>query len=118
MSPPHWPTTGVSVFGVVEPEAVGSGVLAPLEGAGDSVPGAVDEVVDEAEGEPVADAVWLGDEEPALPQEASTRATAGITISAEIRFMIPMLVPQNPLLACEEAKNRGYRPLPGRGGTD
>lgn len=99
---------------MVEPEAVGSGVLAPLEGAGDSVPGAVDE----AEGEPVADAVWLGDEEPALPQEASTRATAGITISAEIRFMIPMLVPQNPLLACEEAQNRGYCPLPGRGGTD
>lgn len=102
---------------MVEPEAVGSGVLAPLEGAGESVPGAVDEVVDEAEGEPVADAVGLGDEEPSLPQEASARATAGITRSAEIRFMIPMLVPQNRLLACEEAQNRGYSLLPGRGGT-
>lgn len=103
---------------MVEPEAVDSGVLAPLEGAGDSVPGAVDEAEGEAEGELLADAVGLGDEESSLPQEASARATAGITISAEIRFMIPMLVPENPLLACEEAQNRGYSLLPGRGGTD
>lgn len=106
--------TDASGFGVAESEVLGPGVADPVEGTADSVPGEVDEAVVDAELEPACPwGTW-----PSPPQEVSARATAGITIRAEIRFMTPMLVPPNSLLACQEAQNRGYFPLPARSGTD